>query len=288
MGLPNAYRTRHPVLGTSSCPASSFSTLPPPPPPPSRSPPPPLSLLSFSFSFLVYVIISISHLLAPCSRAFLLLEGTTFFLVAPAMGGAQTGLCPTNEKRDRGNASPGVLRQWRPSSSTTHRIRPSLSLSSPHWSLAHSSSSFSLTVQPWLSFSFREPRLCFSSRASFLLRILIFFINFSPSSPDGSPSSSFSLFLCLPISLQSLGLRYLLLSPHFPSSSRDISSACIREIHDRLSFSQTTYVFGPLRWGCFRANVLVPPRETAFVRRTTETWFLISRFTSFPSRMFCF
>lgn len=68
--------------------------------------------------------------------AFLLLEGTAFFLVAPAMGGTQTGLCPTNEKRDRGNASPRVLRQWRPSSSTTHRSRPSLSLTVPHRSLA--------------------------------------------------------------------------------------------------------------------------------------------------------
>lgn len=77
-----------------------------------------------------------SHLLAPCSRAFLLLEGTAFFLVAPAMGGTQTGLCPTNEKRDRGNASPRVLRQWRPSSSTTHRNSPSLSLAIPHRSLA--------------------------------------------------------------------------------------------------------------------------------------------------------
>lgn len=133
------------MLGTSSCPASSFSSLLPLPPP--CSPPPSLSSLSRSFSFHIYETVSISHLLAPCSRVFLLLEGTAFFLVAPAMGGTQTGLCPTNEKRDRGNASPGVLRQWQPSSSTTHR---SYSLSLPHdlSPVARSSSPFSLTVQP--------------------------------------------------------------------------------------------------------------------------------------------
>lgn len=154
-GLPNAYRTRHPVcLGTSSCPASSFSSLlfsslP-------RSPPPPLSPLSRSFSFRVYEIVSIGHLLAPCSRAFLLLEGTAFFLVAPAMGGTQTSLYPANEKGDRGNASPRVLRQWRPSSSTTHRSCPSFFLTIPHRSLAlprRSPSPFSQLGCPLLSAS---------------------------------------------------------------------------------------------------------------------------------------
>lgn len=58
--------------------------------------------------------------------------------------------------------------------------------------------SFFLTVlshrsATWLSSFLQGPRLRFSSRASFLLRISIFFINFSPSSPDGSPSSSLSL-----------------------------------------------------------------------------------------------
>lgn len=71
----------------------------------------------------------------------------------------------------------------------------SLSLPRGPSPVARSPSPFSLAVQPaWLSSSLREPRLCFSSRASFLLRILIFFINFSPCSPDGSPSSSLSLF----------------------------------------------------------------------------------------------
>lgn len=121
------------VLGTSSCPASSFSSL----------------LFSSSFTSSA-TITSIPLFLVPrlwdrlyqpplgslLARAFLLLEGTAFFLVAPAMGGTQSSLCSANEKRDRGNASPRVLRQWRPSSSTTHRSRPSLFLTIPHCSLA--------------------------------------------------------------------------------------------------------------------------------------------------------
>lgn len=142
--------------------------------------------------------------------------------------GTQTSLCPTNEKRNRGNASPRVLRQWWPSSSTTHRSSSSLSLTIPHRSLAlphRSLSPFSyLTVllPPRAASTFQF------SRFFLLLRILIFFINFSPSSPDGSPSSSLSLSLRLPISLQSHGLRYLLLISRFPPG--DLSSACIRRM----------------------------------------------------------
>lgn len=102
-----------------------FSSLPPSPP----QPPPSFLSLPFSFSLCIYEPVFIGHLLAPCSLAFLLLGETAFFLVAPAMGGNQTSLCPTNEKRSRSNASARVLRQRQPSSSTTHRSCLSLSLS---------------------------------------------------------------------------------------------------------------------------------------------------------------
>lgn len=131
--------------------------------------------LSLSSSLPIYQSLSVGHLLAPCSRAFLLLEGTTFFLVAPAMGGNQTSLCTTNEKHDYGNASAGVLRQWRPSSSTTHRSSPSFSLPLNSSLIAHSSSPFLLLrpVTCYVLLPPREPCLRFSSRAhaSFLLPV---------------------------------------------------------------------------------------------------------------------
>lgn len=94
------------------------------------------------------------------------------------MGGNQTSLCPTNEKRSRSNASARVLRQRQPSSSTTHRSCPSLSPSIPLRSLPLSRHSPSPSSHS-LSSSHHELRLRSSSRASFLHRILIFFINFS-------------------------------------------------------------------------------------------------------------
>lgn len=239
-GLPNACRTLA-ILCSGPAPVRLLRSLlfhlllfPPPSPlplPPARTPPPSLSSLSRSFALpRLRDRLCRPPLGSLLARSFLLLEGTAFFLAAPAMGGTQTGLCPTNEKRNRGNASPGVLRQWRPSSSTTHRSSCSLSLTVPHRSLAlphRSPSPFShLTVllPPRAASTFQL------SRFFLLLRILIFFINFSPSSPDGSPSSSLSLSfsLRLPISLQSHGLRYLLLISRFPPG--DLSSACIRRM----------------------------------------------------------
>lgn len=119
-------------------------------------------------------------------------------------------------------------------------------------SLFFTGRSLFLTVLPhcsatWLSSFFREPRLRFNSRAPFLLRILIFFINFSPSSLDGSPSSSLSLSPCLPISLQSLGLRYLLLIPRFPSPCRrSLLRVHPRDARPTVLLANDLYVFGPL------------------------------------------
>lgn len=220
------------------------------------------------------------------SSFFPLLEGTTFFLVAPAMGGTQNGLCPTNEKRDHGNASPRVLRQWRLSSSTTHRSHPSLSLAIPHRSLALPRRSPSPFGRSAVLLSPRAASMLHSSRASFLLRILIFFINFSPSSPDGSPSSSLSLSLSLrlPISLQSLadlGISSLFRVHRPEICSPRASTGCTTDCPSR---KRPTYLVPSLGLRS-RANVLVPSREAAFVRHTRHG---ISFYISFPSQMFCF
>lgn len=132
-----------------------------------------------------------------------------------------------------------------------------------------------LTVLPhcsatWLSSFFREPRLRFNSRAPFLLRILIFFINFSPSSLDGSPSSSLSPFLSVCLSRYNrsdLGISSLFRVSR--PRAGDLSSACIHGMHDRLSFSRTTCTYlvpslGLLSRRCpcpsARSGIRSPPR----------------------------
>lgn len=149
-GLPNAYRTRHPALGTSSCPASSFSSLPPPPPPfPPRSPPPPLSSLSRSFSRHVYETVSIGHLLAPCSRSLSSFwRGPHFFWlrlrwVAPR---------PVYARPMRSATAVTPLPECSDSGGLPHRLLIGVvPLSLPHGPspVARSCSPFSLTVQPF-------------------------------------------------------------------------------------------------------------------------------------------
>lgn len=246
------------MLGTSSCPASSFS-----------SPPLPLpSSLSFPLFLLLALYLRtrlypppLGSLLAR-SLAFLLLGETAFFLVAPAMGGNQTSLCPTNEKRSRSNASARVLRQRQPSSSTTHRSCPSLSPSVPLWSLPllrHSPSPSSHS----LSSSHHELRLRFSSRASLLRRISIFFINFSralQTSLRHPFSNSPSCYIRSDLDLSSLFPVWLFFF------------ACIR----CLSHKRPTYLVPPLE--LLSRSCPCPSARKAFVLHSTETPFLYHHF----------
>lgn len=255
---------------------------------------------SLSFSFPTYQPVSVGYLLTPCSRAFLLLEGTTFFLVAPAMGGNQTSLCTTNEKHDHGNASGGVLRQWRPSSLTTHRSSPSLSLSFPlsfplslslslslNPSLvAHSSSPF-LLLHPAtcaMSSSLHESCLRFSSRARFfpllLAYILIFFINFS---------QALQTILHLPRFLRfSISLLRDVRTRSSPYSAfpNPWSEALLRMRSRRpLSFSRTTDVFGPFAAGV--AGVHPCPSARTSLARSPKRGFRVSHHRLlFPPRIF--
>lgn len=167
------------------------------------------------------------------------------------MGGNQTSLFPTNGKPSRSNASTRVLRQRQPSSSTTHRSCLSFSLSIPLWSLPlsrHSPSPSShlrpvVLLPPRATSTFQLPR------ASFLHRILIFFINFSralQTSLRHSFSNSPSCYIRLDLDLFSL----------FPIRVWLFSSICIRAT---AVFLTNDLRIWSLRWGCSRASVLVPP-----------------------------
>lgn len=171
MGLPNAYRTRHPALGNqllSGFFVLSFSFSPSP----SRRLPSP----SRSLAFRAHEIVSIAgHLLAPCSRAFLLLVGTAFFFwlrlrwVAPRPVYARpmrsaTVVTPLPECSDSGGLPHRLLIGAVPLTPSRPLTGRSLLLAVlPHRSATR------------LSFSLRKPRLCFNSRASFLLPYLDIF-----------------------------------------------------------------------------------------------------------------
>lgn len=86
-----------------------------------------------------------------------------------------------------------------------------------------------------------------------------------------------SLSLCRPISLQSLGLRYLLLIPRFPSG--DLSP---RDARPTVLLANDLRIWSPCR-GCSRANVLVPPREAAFVRDRDTVSDISFYFSSLPN-----
>jgi len=117
------------------------------------------------------------------------------------------------------------------------------------------------------------------SHFSFLLRILIFFINFSPSSLNGSSSFSLSIFLFLRLSHYSYrNLDISSLFRVFRSRSKiSPSRASAGCTIDWLS-SWTVYVFGPLAGvafapmlSCFsaRSNIYSPyDRDTVF-----DIWF---------------
>lgn len=285
-------------------PASSFSSLPPPPLF--------LLLLHHLLHLLVHLLRNY-HLCPALSRSastisslsatswllaralssfFPLLEGTAFFLVAPAMGGTQNGLYPTNEKRDHGNASPRVLRQWRPSSSTTHRSHPSLSLTIPHRSLALPRRSPALFSHLAVLLSPRAASMLHSSRASFLLRILIFFINFSPSSPDGSPSSSLSLFLFLSVCQSRYSRSRTYVSPPYFAFPVPVRRYLLR-VHPRdarpiVLLANDLRIWSP-RWGCALAPMSLSLREKRCSFATRPTRFPISRFTFlFPPKCWFF
>lgn len=210
------------------------------------------------------------------------------------MGGNQTSLCTTNEKHDHGNASGGVLRQWRPSSLTTHRSSPSLSLFSslfpspspsiPLWSLTLPHR-FSFSIQPLVPCpppSTSPVYVSAPARASFLFssRILIFFINFSQALQT---ILRLPRFLRFSISLlRDVRTRS---SPPYSVFPNPWSGALLR-MHPRrpLSFSRTTNVFGPFAVGVVGARPCPSARTSP--ARSLARLFAKARFPCFaPSRL---
>lgn len=207
------------------------------------------------------------------------------------MGGNQTSLCTTNEKHDHGNASAGVLRQWRPSSSTTHRSSPSFSLPLNSSLIAHSSSPF-LLLRPATCVAssslhgavstFQLPRTRFFPSP----RILIFFINFSRAlqtilSPFLPP------LLRLVTSSRSDSQSY----PPYSAFPNPCSSCPPRVSAPTAVFLTNGRRIWPFRatWGCWRASLSLRANVArSLVRRGAVSVFRVSHHRLFfPPQIFC-